>query len=439
MRIARLFEPVLQRLRPSEPGAPARSDSIIWAAAPDPAPPLTLDFDAFDLSRHPILGAYGDLDAVSRAVEADIAEDVAALERFLDAFPNAVETPEFADLRAAGIDRIRVFADRPEFRTTNDCLIRIRQAIEGRMDDSETEVVGRQLDRLRLEVFRFVFFTYWTALQAKAARTASPAAREGAAALDRAGLVSGRLEDAIVETLNAALAEEIRQVRAQSGERPVGRYDRALVFDPLKEDRVGHLVEDVLERCGILDVASAYRGMEMRLSWVTLHLSRPGDSHLHQTFDEPGFRPATLNMHFDPKQGHVKALLYLNRPDEGDGPICYVPGTHRFACRSLPRLAGKANHVTNYLQTETERRAFMKLPPSLRANAFIGSFAETAPGLRDFLLTHEVKLTAARWGNIHLFDPGGIHRGGLCREDGERLALQIIISPWHNGRALAGL
>ena len=58
---------------------------------------------------------------------------------------------------------------------------------------------------------------------------------------------------------------------------------------------------------------------------------------------------------------------------------------------------------------------------------------ETGPALES-----EIKLTAAEYGDLFLFDPDGIHRGGICEAGGERLALQVILRPTLDGDFVEG-
>lgn len=208
---------------------------------------------------------------------------------------------------------------------------------------------------------------------------------------------------------------------------PVRNY-RA--YDRSKEYGAGtpcfNTVRKILGEHGVFTSAADYFGFQsMNLALVTLHVAKPGDVHLYQVFSDSGYKTDLYNMHFDPKAGTMKCILYLNQVGVDDGPFSYVPQSHRWAIPEETRLAAKANCTGNYLDTPEKRSFFMSLPEHKRVTSIFGPLctngSEVNKTYHDLL-----EPFTSEDGNLIVFDPAMIHVGGACTT-GTRINLQIAL------------
>ena len=120
-----------------------------------------------------------------------------------------------------------------------------------------------------------------------------------------------------------------------------------------------------------------------------------------------------------------KSILYLKTVGSEDGPFKYLPRTHNLINPPLERLSAKANSTTNYLDSDTSRKAFMNLPTPMRKTSILGTITDDSDVLSKELLQQEKELLSEE-GNCIVFDPAILHRGGDCKS-GYRISLQIAL------------
>jgi len=181
---------------------------------------------------------------------------------------------------------------------------------------------------------------------------------------------------------------------------------------------------------GVIESANTYFNYPMILDGVTLHVCKENDKHWQMTMAD---HPPTKyeNLHFDPKNGMLKCIFYLDEVTEDSGPFSYVRSSHAWEDSSFNRVCAKGVAVSNYMQNDEERYQFLELPRNMQKCANIGAF------LQDDVpeeFTKEKRYTSSD-GNLFFFDPGGLHRGGIVNS-GRRINLQIMFRLSHNGQTV---
>jgi ectoine hydroxylase-related dioxygenase (phytanoyl-CoA dioxygenase family) len=172
-----------------------------------------------------------------------------------------------------------------------------------------------------------------------------------------------------------------------------------------------------------------YLGHEVGLAFAQLHGAKPDEDKWYQRmYEDVACNPRTRDLHFDSFAGTAKCILYLDDVDEGQGPFSYVPGSHRWECALLPRVAAEASSYANDFTTPLKREAFAKLPPAIRHDAQLGYHIMDEHPLSKQLLEQEELQTSSRAGHLIVFDPSGLHRGGQCRT-GNRICVALVFMP----------
>lgn len=252
--------------------------------------------------------------------------------------------------------------------------------------------------------------------------------------------------------LPPAAVEELRHIAAQD----VERFRTSAAAGRLKRDDLSvstgatvRAIRRILNRefrsLGVLDAVSAYTGRKTQVLGLALELSVPQATWWRNAI-EGLERPAkTLYAHMDETISCPKAIVYLTDVTEQNGPTGCYPGAYE-AMRLNPlqemvgRVIGtvgtradsplKALYAKQYHQSmnsETFRRHFMRLPPSLRFNSHLGWDVMPDSDLETVLATRERKMMGPA-GTFIAFDGARLlHRGGLMQA-GERVALQVIFS-----------
>ena len=227
-----------------------------------------------------------------------------------------------------------------------------------------------------------------------------------------------------IKSLKAPIENEIKALLDFEGNNSFYQYDRAKSYN--KKHDYTKVVESILIKNGLIESAKDYFGYpSMSIATVTLHVAMPGDLHLKQVFCDTGYSTDLSNLHFDPKAGTMKCIIYLDDVGLNDGPFCYIPKSHRHSIEEDVRLSAKANCTGNYLDSPAKRKFFMQLPKKFRNTSIYGPLCVNGSEVNKYY--HE-KLTAftSNQGNAILFDPATSHVGGVCKS-GRRINLQIAI------------
>lgn len=218
-------------------------------------------------------------------------------------------------------------------------------------------------------------------------------------------------------------------------------------------DEINRIVNKEFERQGIFELVSEHIGIKYKTVGVSLELSSEGSTWWKNN-QFPGDSPKTMYAHLDESIYAPKAIVYLSDVTEHNGPTSGYIGTYeKFENTRVQDLLGRVignvgNNENSALKdyykkqyhqsfaSENFRKHFMMLPPQLRFNSHLGWDVIPNSELETRIAeTEEVMLGPA--GKFVVFDGSKLlHRGGLI-EQGERIVLQVVISPkanlWNRG------
>jgi len=203
---------------------------------------------------------------------------------------------------------------------------------------------------------------------------------------------------------------------------PPGQFDRAKQLGP----DIVKLVNDMFQSYGILQGASKYnKGHNLTVRNVVLHIAKPTDENYKQFLYDCKTVTKTTNLHIDPKENVMKAMMYLNDITIDDGPFSYVEKSNRWIYDDLQNIFGRAISTGSYCHTPDSRAVVFQLPKQLRISHNFGRCLLDGSEQQEMILKKEKQFTSDK-GNLCVFDPAGMHRGGICKT-GTRIALQILM------------
>ena len=226
-----------------------------------------------------------------------------------------------------------------------------------------------------------------------------------------------------VKTLQDKLENDINTLlNVPDWRPPPGQFDRAKQLGP----EFVKLVNDMFREKGVLQGASKYnKGNQLQVKNVVLHIAKPTDQNYKQFLYDCDTLTKTTNLHIDPKEDVIKAMLYLNDITADDGPFSYVEKSNRWIYDDLQNIFGRAISTGSYCHTPESRAVVFQLPKQLRISHNFGRVLLDDTEQQNKILEQE-KLFTSDKGNLCVFDPAGMHRGGICKS-GIRIALQILM------------
>ena len=204
---------------------------------------------------------------------------------------------------------------------------------------------------------------------------------------------------------------------------PPGKFDRS---KQLGETFINY-VQNMFEFHGIINGASKYNkgGRKLQVANVVLHIAKPTDQNWKQFLYDCETTTRTTNLHIDPKEDVIKAMIYLNDITMDDGPFSYVEKSHRWIYDDVQNIFGRAISTGSYCHTPESRAAVFGLPSYLRVSHNFGRVLLDDDPMQQKILEQEKFMTSDK-ANCCVFDPAGMHRGGICKK-GTRIALQILM------------
>jgi len=190
-------------------------------------------------------------------------------------------------------------------------------------------------------------------------------------------------------------------------------------------------VTRAMQDCGALDVTAAYFGASgAKVRSAGLLLNRPDQDWVTRLYrDLEMDSPPTVGFHIDSNgKCFVKAVLYLNDVGPDQGPFGMAPGSHRWDEGGEDRIFRRAFDKSELpVRSAKKRRMFLSLPPQMQVKAeFGGDMLPDSPEAKALVAGEFVALGPK--GQLNLFDPEAIHRGGNVRS-GERRAMLITMGP----------
>jgi len=203
---------------------------------------------------------------------------------------------------------------------------------------------------------------------------------------------------------------------------PPGQFDRAKQLDV----DIIKIVNEMFKSKGILQAATKYNKFKpLEVKNVVLHIAKPTDQNYKQFLYDCKTVSKTTNLHIDPKENVMKAMMYLNDITADDGPFSYIEKSNRWVYDKLQNIFGRAISTGSYCHTPESRAVVFQLPKKLRVSHNFGRLLQDGTDEQERILEQE-KLFTSDKGNLCVFDPAGMHRGGICKS-GIRIALQILM------------
>jgi hypothetical protein len=181
----------------------------------------------------------------------------------------------------------------------------------------------------------------------------------------------------------------------------------------------------LLHGAGAMDAVKDYFGADgSKLRVLSVVVNRPGQSWNSALFRDMDIEtPSTAGFHIDTDSACVlKTVIYLDDVGPDQGPFGAIPTSHLWDHDGPDRERRRAHAKSSFVSRSAEhRRTFASLSPPMQVKAaFGGDIPEDSQECRE-LLQAEARMTGPR-GQVNLFDPEAIHRGGLVQA-GERVAL----------------
>lgn len=257
---------------------------------------------------------------------------------------------------------------------------------------------------------------------------ATPEGRRIADALARDGVFAFDLtpdEQAEMAALTAPWFAEL-ETRLEAG---TSHFDDNRVWIDEAADPGPYLwFRDLLEQRGIIGGSMDHLNRPVTVAHLVPQINTTATDFWTGQFADVGVPdPACNYCHVDTAWGITKMIIYLDPVDETNGPFCYVRGSHRARDGFWGRLVRKANDYAGLSGTRPETRAlFAALPRSLQKKAAFGPDVEDRHPLADDILKAEWRITSDQ-GQAILFDPDGVHRGGMVRE-GRRRVIGVLLA-----------
>jgi hypothetical protein len=257
------------------------------------------------------------------------------------------------------------------------------------------------------------------------------AATEILGRIEHDGIAAVRLPPAKVAEMGEKLAPYFRQLEARlAGKSPDERkFDETrLWIDPESDPDIYTWFNEAMRSVGIVEAASAYLKRPVTVSHIVPQINDPSDNFWANHFVDVGVEDSICDYcHVDATYNLLKMIIYVNEVTDDNGPFSYVKGSHRAARRFWDGMIRRANDYAGLSWTKPHyRKLFLALPRALqRKGAFGADIPNDSVYVRP-ILDNELCVTSAN-GNGVLFDPEGIHRGGMVRS-GRRLAVGMMLT-----------
>ena len=286
--------------------------------------------------------------------------------------------------------------------------------------------IGNRLFAL-MRVFQFSFYVigtlFWQRLQRRSELRGSVSQE-----LENDGLLplrlTGSARDALKRTSDEYFARlERTRDHVGRGNRTYG--DNQLDLRSADAPELYRVFHSILEQVGAVEAIRGYLGCRAEICLITIQINDEWDSFWRGHFKKRHLEiPKTAFFHVDNTYGVVKVIAYISDVGGENGPFSYVPGTHRIKVGWLESVILRATDI--WLDVHPgERSLFASLPKHLRKKAKFGDDIEPDGDWGRWLLANERPMTSAD-GDLFIFDPKGIHRGGMVAK-GERRIIQVMM------------
>ncbi len=187
-------------------------------------------------------------------------------------------------------------------------------------------------------------------------------------------------------------------------------------------------VENIFNRYGIIEAASAYLGRPVGVKHVNAQINDQDLAFWKRVFPDTQLAdPWGSYLHIDATYGMLKCAIYVHEIGPDGGPFCYIRGSQNARIGWFEGMTRRTNDFSGFSGRKPEaRKKFMALPALLRKKADFGG--DLPDGSPDVQRLREGHFSAtSNYGNCVLFDGNGMHRGGMVNK-GERRCIFILLA-----------
>ena len=237
-----------------------------------------------------------------------------------------------------------------------------------------------------------------------------------------------RLQDAaqpIIDMIQARL----HQTRAAGD--PIKFKTATEAITAKSSPELWNIVDEVVREVGLYEAtATVFDAASAKLRSVGVMVNHPNQEWANRLYRDVDVEaPPTAGFHIDSdNKCFTKIVLYLSDVDVDQGPFGIVPGSHRWSEGGRERIYRSAFDRSDLVvRSAKRRRMFLSLPGEMRVKAEFGGDMIAGSPEADELLAQEQVMTGPR-GQMNLFNPDAIHRGGNVRQ-GQRIVLLVSVGP----------
>ena len=251
-------------------------------------------------------------------------------------------------------------------------------------------------------------------------------ASEGCCALQlKAKLLDPLLEStapviAAIRDRQAAARAAGETIPFKLAQTPIGSRTHPEIWD---------LAARIVKHSGAGQTTANYFGAGAKLKTAAVMVNPPDQVWAADVFRDPRIEtPPTVGFHIDSSGSAIlKAVLYLGDVGPDQGPFGMIPTSHRWEQAGPGRIRRRAFDRSPLVsRAPAQRHAFLSLPLQLQVKAEFGG--DMPPGAPETLqLLARERVMTGPCGQLNLFDPEAIHRGGQTRA-GERRVLLLSIA-----------
>ena len=182
-----------------------------------------------------------------------------------------------------------------------------------------------------------------------------------------------------------------------------------------------------------LIISTYFATNKTKLVYFQIHINQEEDEFVFK-HDHDDLVEEKMNFfHVDTNSNTIKAMVYLTDVlKEENGAFQYVSGSHKFYSASLFLKRKIVKRLGAFRRDKKGKKILLCLPNSFRVKNEFDDFSSDSK-LGSYI--QENRISCSDGSNIIIFDPLGIHRGGIVKE-GKRIAVQLVFCPdnsWKTG------
>ncbi len=255
-------------------------------------------------------------------------------------------------------------------------------------------------------------------------------------ALADKGVAKIQLAPAMIDRIDAAARPLVSQIERRLDETraaglPVKYLTAHQGVGAASQPDLWAAIDQAMLAAGVYDMTAAFFGAPAaRMKSAGILVNQPDQDWANRLYRDLDVEaPPTAGFHIDSNgKCFVKAVLYLNDVGPEQGPFGMIPGSHRWNQGGQERIYRRAFDKSDLvIRSAKKRRMFISLPKEMQVKAeFGGDMIPGSPEAQALLAQEDVAVGPR--GQLNLFDPESIHRGGNVRH-GRRHAVLITTGP----------